>query len=387
MVMFYLIHNQGTNDEPRYDAPQRILAGDKPVDVFGMPSPQFADFDDDGDLDLICGEFLDGFTWFANVGSRTKPRYATGQRLVDADDQPVTMDLQMITPTAIDWDRDGDVDLICGDEDRPRSVHRTYRARRRWQARVQTTSVLPTTGRLREVRRTRHASKRRLGRRWGRGHSGRKFGRPHCFHREPWPRSQPPHATLECAKAARSRRKDAANHGTARMVRFKDRPKRSGVTRRLSAADWDHDGLPDLVVNSIWGKVVWYRNIGTRTQPMLAAAKPITVPWKERPPKPSWNWWNPAGSELVTQWRTTPVVTDWDEDGLHDLVMLDHEGYLAWFRRERRGEELALLPGRRDFHGGEFDRKGSRLNREGPLRLNNESARTKRASQVEPRRP
>ena len=27
------------------------------------------------------------------------------------------MDLQMITPVAIDWDRDGDTDLIVGDED------------------------------------------------------------------------------------------------------------------------------------------------------------------------------------------------------------------------------------------------------------------------------
>ena len=35
------------------------------------------------------------------------------------DDQgdPLVMHLQMITPTAFDWDRDGDQDLIVGDED------------------------------------------------------------------------------------------------------------------------------------------------------------------------------------------------------------------------------------------------------------------------------
>ena len=27
------------------------------------------------------------------------------------------MDLEMIVPAAIDWDRDGDIDLIVGDED------------------------------------------------------------------------------------------------------------------------------------------------------------------------------------------------------------------------------------------------------------------------------
>ena len=33
----------------------------------------------------------------------------------------------------------------------------------------------------------------------------------------------------------------------------------------LSVADWDGDGLPDIVVNSIWGRVEWLRNVGTRT--------------------------------------------------------------------------------------------------------------------------
>ena len=52
-----------------YAEPEKVTAGEGPVDVYGMPSPNFADFDNDGDLDLLCGEFLDGFSYFENVGS------------------------------------------------------------------------------------------------------------------------------------------------------------------------------------------------------------------------------------------------------------------------------------------------------------------------------
>ena len=57
----------------------------------------------------------------------------------------------------------------------------------------------------------------------------------------------------------------------------------------------------------------------------------MTVQWQGNPPKPAWNWWTPQAHELATQWRTTPCVVDWNQDGLNDLVMLDHEGYLAFF--------------------------------------------------------
>ncbi|OYW20327.1 MAG: hypothetical protein B7Z55_07460, partial [Planctomycetales bacterium 12-60-4] len=60
----YWLRNQGTNAEPDYAEPVKIQADGQDLDVFGMPSPSFGDFDADGDLDLLCGEFLDGFTYF-----------------------------------------------------------------------------------------------------------------------------------------------------------------------------------------------------------------------------------------------------------------------------------------------------------------------------------
>jgi hypothetical protein len=132
----------------------------------------------------------------------------------------------------------------------------------------------------------------------------------------------------------------------------------------LNVADWDGDGLPDILVNSIWGKVEWLKNIGTRTEPRLAEPQPIEVEWTGETPKPKWTWWNPVGKQLVTQWRTTPVVQDMNGDGLPDLCMLDTEGYFVFFERSRKDGKLVLLPPRRCL----CDRNGK------PLRFTDRTA-------------
>ena len=130
----------------------------------------------------------------------------------------------------------------------------------------------------------------------------------------------------------------------------------------MTVGDWDHDGLPDIVFNSIWGRINWCRNVGTRSKPVLGAPRPVKVAGETS--KPEWNWWNPLPGELVTQWRTTPVIVDWNKDGLNDLIMLDHEGYLCLF--ERRGEDdgFAVSAGERMF----VDESGA------PIRLNERRA-------------
>jgi FG-GAP-like repeat len=364
----YLARNRGTTASPNYETPVEIEAGGEPVDVYGMPSPCFADFDGDGDLDLICGEFLDGFTYFRNIGSRTRPRYVPGQRLRHQG-HALAMNLQMITPTAIDWDGDGDVDLIVGDEDgRVALVEHTG------QLRDGAPAFLPPLYFQQEARDVKFgALVTPVSVDWDSDGDedlicGNTAG--HIAFIENLDGGNPPKwARPKLLEAdGRTLRLQAGVNGS---IQGPCEAKWGYTT--LSVADWDHDGRLDLLVNSIWGKIVWYRNVGTKSKPKLAGSQPVTVEWQGDPPKPAWNWWRPEAKELATQWRTTPCVVDWDRDGLNDLVMLDHEGYLAFFGRQHRNGRLVLLPGQRLFQGGVYDSK-HRVKCEGLLRLNNGSA-------------
>ncbi|MDZ4689232.1 MAG: VCBS repeat-containing protein [Planctomycetaceae bacterium] len=340
----YLVRNTATTDQPKYAEPVRLTTNDgKLIDTFGMPSPSFGDFDKDGDLDLLCGEFLDGFTYFANLGTRSEPKYAPGQRLQFAG-EPLTMHLQMITPTAIDWDADGDLDLIVGDEDgRVAFIEHTGRVTHG------VPEFKPPTYFQQEAKELKFgALVTPVGVDWdGDGDDdlvcGNTSGNIGWFenldggHLPKW--SAPRLLEVDGKPIRLQAGPNGSIQGPAEA--------KWGYTT-LSVADWDHDGKQDLVVNSIWGKVVWFKNLGG-TPAKLAAVQPVAVDWPSPSPKPAWNWWNPTPGEMVTQWRTTPVVVDLDKDGLNDIAMLDHEGYFAWFPRARRGDQLVVLPGKRVF--------------------------------------
>ncbi len=370
----YVLLNLGTNQAPQYADPRRLLADEKPINVYGNPMPNLADFDGDGDADLICGEFLDGLTYFENVGSASEPRFAERGYLRSGSNK-IALHVQMITPSAVDWDGDGDPDLVVGDED----------------GRV---ALIENLG---------------LG-----GGTQPQFSRPQYFQQKArdvkfgalvtpvsfdWDGDGD--EDLVCGNTSGNiawfenlGASDIPGSNTPKWsppqlmqvdgkhIHIQAGPNGSiqgpaeakwGYTT-LSVADWNGDNLPDIIVNSIWGRIEWFENIGTRQQPRLSPARPVRVSWSDGAPKPEWVWWKPGPTELVTQWRTTPIAHDWNKDGLMDLIVLDTDGYLAYFERTRHDGQLWLSEGRRIFAVDAFDNRQRRREpserSDGRLRLN-----------------
>ncbi len=335
--------NLATNEQPVYADPVPLDAGGHRLDLRGSPSPNPADWFGRGRLDLIGGDFIDTVTLFENTGARQQPVLAAG-KLLEVNGRPLRMDLCMIQPRVVDWHGDGRLSLVIGEED----------------GRVALVENLAPRG------------------------TPPRLAPPRYFEQiDPYLKSGAlarPVAVdwngdgkldLICGNSA-GYLQYFENVGTKTAAAFEDRgylTAASQVIRILagpngsiqgpveakwgytnpSVADWDLDGKPDILLNSIWGEVLWYRNTGTRRRPALAAAERVEVEWDGPPPKPAWNWWNPRGKQLVTQWRTTPRVADWNRDGLPDLVMLDHEGHLAFYRRFRQDGKLKLAPPSRIF--------------------------------------
>ena len=310
----YLIENIDGNYSGE---PEKVLAGGSPVDVYGWPSPNFADFDGDGDLDLLCGEFLDGFTYFQNIGSREKPSYTIGFKLNGEDNSPLVMHLQMIVPTAIDWDSDGDQDLIVGDEDgRVALVEHTGKIKNGAPVFKQPVYFQQEADTL-------------------------KFGALATPYAHDWDKDGDEDLIVGNTAgniAIFSNLDGNGNQWSApelieadgTVFRILAGPSGSiqgpaeakwGYTT-LSVADWDGDGRDDILYNSIWPRIQLLRN----TKDGLIE-EPLPFWTEESPPK--WYWWQAKAENLQTQWRTTPLATDFDGDGQLDLVILDQEGYLT----------------------------------------------------------
>lgn len=347
--------NNGTNESPTYENPIEIIKENGESLAEGLSiKPMFADYDNDGDLDFIAigkpenadeydVEWNNNFIlYFENTGTKSKYKFTNGSVLTN-NETPIRFDSRStIHLTSFDWNKDGTADIIAGEE----------------SGRI---SFLKNTGKVID--------------------GIPQFSPPQFFQQEAkyvdfgaltvpviydWdgdglddilsgnemgyigfiknlggeiPKWAKPELLEIQGKPIRIIQNEALPNTEEPFWGYST----------LGVGNWDADELPDILVNDHNGNVVWLKNIGSHKNPKLAPPKTIQVNWQGEPLKPKWIPGRSKGNDLLAPWRTSPLIFDYNKDGLNDLVMLDYEGYLSVYLRSNHNGELILEHPKRNF--------------------------------------
>jgi hypothetical protein len=89
------------------------------------------------------------------------------------------------------------------------------------------------------------------------------------------------------------------------------------IETRIDVTDWDGDGLFDLVAGNLRGGMAVYKNLGSPTNPTFGTSKLLTTT---------------DGKPIDVGWNATPLVVDFDGDGVDDIVTGGQLNRIAWFK-------------------------------------------------------
>ncbi len=337
--------NSGTNESPVYEKPENILTGKGNAFKSGLNlEVALADFDNDGDLDYVVTGRFTHLVYFENKGTPQKYQFSDGDTISYKGEkiQLVSRSGSNTKLRAIDFNHDGLVDIIAGDEDGK-------------------VSILKNTGKvvngisefLPPVFLQQEAKFVDLG----------ALATPRVFD---WDGDGLDDILsgngVGNVYFVKNLGGDVPKWDAPKILEIDGTPIRIIPTEVLpntedphwgyttiDVGDWDMDGLPDILVNEHNGNIVWLKNKGTRTKPELSQPLPIEVEWEGEPLKPAWTPGVSNGNELLAPWRTSPFIMDFNNDGLNDLVMLDYEGYLAVYLRFKKDGKLLLAHPQRNF--------------------------------------
>jgi hypothetical protein len=334
--------NVGSKSKP-------VIDTENPVELnLNAPELQWrfvpVDWDCDGDIDIISSGFIHELYFYENTaGEGEEPVFAEPARLKSIARREINIPNSLVIIKVIDWDKDGDKDIIwCGEgsvgyieniagPDRlPQLRQPVYFNQTKPFMDPGTISVPVVTD-------------------WDNdGSKDMILAASNCirYYENAGTDACPVWQWGENMRAASAEiQLPAGENGSVQGIE-----EMGWEYNNAWVADWDNDGLKDLISSGTRGEHHLFRNIGRKCSPRLAKGKLIEVDWQGEPKRPEWLPYKPEGDELITVWRTRPVAMDWDDDGLCDYITLDHKGDLVLYKRARNSEgELVLKPGKDIF--------------------------------------
>lgn len=119
--------NLGTAQQPRFRYAKFVLSDGQPLDAGLSAAPKSVDWDGDGQRDLLVGTHWNRLLFYRNMGTNAKRRLQYAG-VVKIDGDPLEVPLRPLRkgsskvfrrdyypiPEAVDWDGDGDLDLLLG---------------------------------------------------------------------------------------------------------------------------------------------------------------------------------------------------------------------------------------------------------------------------------
>jgi hypothetical protein len=108
---FYYFENTGTKAAPNFAASQQNPFGLTTLGSY-FSAPEFSDVDGDGDLDMLSGEEYGNFKYYKNTGSKSSPAFAS---VATNPFGLVGLTNEYSFIAFADLDKDGDDDIMAGD--------------------------------------------------------------------------------------------------------------------------------------------------------------------------------------------------------------------------------------------------------------------------------
>ncbi len=280
------------------DAPVPVTAGGEPIDVEGYAAPFVGDFDGDGRNDLLVGQYVYGrLRVYRNAGTNAEPKFDRFEWFT-VDGLPACVPSGCyvgFTPQLFDFDGDGRVDILSGSFPGVLLLFRRIGDGTFAQA---------------EVVRDKHGEIQF-------GYPDRRRHNSTVFAHD-WDQDGKPDLLLgrhiySLVPNEGSREKPVFGDALPLKVNGEKIP--NGIVPPC-VADWDGDARDDLIIGR-GDDIVWYRNVGERGRPALAAPQ-ILVPDNNK----SSSGEEPVGSE--PRRFQAVCVADFNGDGRQDLLVGDN---------------------------------------------------------------